>query len=227
MKTLFPKLAITVILVLCAAGCTSTHTTYDSHHIASNVEKLPRGKAGRALRNAQELRLQGRLNQASAILAPFSQEENAAILRELGYIQYDLGDYRTARAFARQAQRINQDHFATNVLLGHIAFAEKRFEDAERFYQKAKKQKDKPDPLLLNQLGLTKASLEKFLEAESLFKEAIILSPQNSNIKRNLKIAQALLQTHGPRAPAPAKKPKPSAKDKEENAEKSSKDKES
>ena len=162
-----------------------------------------------ATRYARALREDDQINMAIRTLTPFMQGHNshAEAVTEMAMTQLALGDFIMAENYAAQAIDLDPNSARAYLALGTAQDAQRRHQDAEiSFRQGLKHWKGAPSPIL-NNLALNLASQGHLEEALSLLEKAKKLAPQRMELERNRRIIATLLETTGPRPPAPSAKP--------------------
>lgn len=214
---------VIIALTLSACGGSAMHKSQVENHsqASPNIQSiLSIGQAERAynrnptdesvaLNYARLLRQQGTLNRASAILSSFGEiSENPEVFAELSHLYRVIGDNTLSQRYARRALQISPDNAQAQFALAQSFDAIDQFEKAEVAYEKARELFSYESIELLNKLALTKASLDKFHEAEELLRIAKSASPKDQEVLRNIRIIQALIQSYSATAPKPNTKPK-------------------
>lgn len=162
-----------------------------------------------ATRYARELREDDQMMSAKRILEPFVNKENPNVeaLTEMAMTEISLGDFEEAKRHALKSTVINPKNARGFLALGTSQDALQDHPNAElSFRQGLKNWQGDPSPIL-NNLALNLASQGALEESLSLLERAIKISPKRMELERNRRIIATLLETSGPRAPAPNKKP--------------------
>ena len=162
-----------------------------------------------ATRYARALREDDQINKAQRTLQPFTngEKQNVEALTEMAMTQLALGDYKNAKNYALKSTVIAPKNARGFLALGTAQDALKDHPNAEQsFRQGLKYWKGDPSPIL-NNLALNLASQGHLKESLSLLERALKISPKRMELERNRRIIATLLETSGPIAPAPYKKP--------------------
>lgn len=162
-----------------------------------------------AVRYARALREDDQINAAARILTPFTKgkKTNGLALTEMAMTQLALGKFKSAEKYAQGAVDIDDKNARAYLALGTAQDAQKEHQKAEiAFREGIKHWKGDPTPIM-NNLALNLASQGHLEEALSLIEKAQKRSPGRMDLERNRRIIATLLETTGPRAPTPAKKP--------------------
>ena len=163
-----------------------------------------------ATRYGRALREDDQINIAIRTLKPFATGENKNIeaTTEMAMTQIALGDFKAAENYAQSAIDMNSKNARAYLALGTAQDAQGRHQDAEiSFRAGLKNWKGDPTPIL-NNLALNLASQGHLEESLSLLEKALKISPRRMDLERNRRIIATLVETSGPRAPAPNAKPK-------------------
>ncbi len=162
---------------------------------------------------AQSLRENGRAQRAAIVLGPFVQDgksQNAAIVAEYGAIQAAMGSYTEAGQYARKAIALNPKFGQAYHVLGISLDAQGQHEEAEQAFRSALENWQGDPTPVLNNLGLNLAAQGFLDEAVETLRKAVALSPDRTEIERNLRIVSALQAqspSHGRPVPVPPRKP--------------------
>ena len=162
-----------------------------------------------ATRYARALRDDEQINAAIRTLEPFTKGAKPDIeaTTEMAMTQLSLGDFDAAENYAVTATEMNPANARAYLALGTAQDAQGRHQDAEvSFREGVKHWKGDPSPIL-NNLALNLASQGHLEESLALIKKAQDISPNRMELERNRRIIATLLETTGPRAPAPEIKP--------------------
>lgn len=167
-----------------------------------------------ATRYGRALREDDQINAAIRTLAPHANGANKNIeaTTEMAMAQIAVGDFGAAENFASSAIEMNEKNARAYLAMGTAQDALGRHQDAEvSFRQGLKHWKGDPTPIL-NNLALNLASQGHLEESLSLLEKALSISPNRMDLERNRRIIATLVETSGPRAPAPSAKPEASEK---------------
>jgi Flp pilus assembly protein TadD len=161
--------------------------------------------AGVATRYAHALRETGHVTRASIIIAPFAKDDYkpyAPAKLEFAMIQAALGNYAAASDAARKAVAMDGKSWQAYDVLGIALDAQGDQVNAEKALRTALTlcPVDQQAPIL-NNLGLNLASQGFLDEAAETLRKALALSPNRSEVERNLRIVSALRESGG-RAPS-------------------------
>lgn len=162
-----------------------------------------------AARYANALRDDDQIKKAIAVLEPFSTGKNRDIdaVTENAMAHLSLGDYKSAENYALEAIEMDKKNARAYLALGTAQDAQNKHQDAEiSFREGIKYWKGNPAPIL-NNLALNLASQGHLEESLALIKKAQAEAPNNMELERNKRIIATLIETSGPRPPAPPKKP--------------------
>jgi Flp pilus assembly protein TadD len=158
---------------------------------------------GRALREDEQI------NAAIRTLESFTTgpDKNIEATTEMAMAQIALGDFNAAKNYAQSAIEMNSKNSRAYLALGTAQDALSHHQDAEiSFRAGLKNWKGDPTPIL-NNLALNLASQGHLEESLSLLEKALKISPNRMDLERNRRIIATLVETSGPRAPAPNAKP--------------------
>lgn len=167
-----------------------------------------------ATRYGRALREDDQINAAIRTLSPHANGANKNIeaTTEMAMAQIAVGDFGAAENFASSAIEMNEKNARAYLAMGTAQDALGRHQDAEvSFRQGLKHWKGDPTPIL-NNLALNLASQGHLEESLSLLEKALSISPNRMDLERNRRIIATLVETSGPRAPAPGAKPEASEK---------------
>lgn len=167
---------------------------------------------------AQALREDDQFTRARQVVAPFTTGKNAypdAVI-ELAMVQLSLGQYKDAELTAKKATNLDPESGRAYLALGTALDAQNNHDDAEAAFRKGiDKWKGDPAPIM-NNLALNLASQDKLDQAIDMLEKAQEISPNRTEIERNLRIIRTLKEgaddfTQKPpvekkAAPAPVKK---------------------
>lgn len=162
-----------------------------------------------ATRYARALREDDQINAAIRTLSPYVKGEtkNMEAVTEMAMSQISVGDFKAAEDYASTAIEANDKNARAYLALGTAQDALGRHQDAEiSFRQGLKNWKGDSTPIL-NNLALNLASQGHLEESLSLLEKALAISPNRMDLERNRRIIATLVETSGPRAPAPGAKP--------------------
>jgi len=166
-----------------------------------------------ARRYAKALRENGRAQRAHIVLTPFAEKtKDARVLSEYSAVQSAMGNYGEAEKYARRAVSAAPESGEAHQVLGVALEAQSKHEPAEVSFRKALEHwQGNPTPVL-NNLGLNLAAQGFLDEAVDTLRRASALSPERSEIERNLRIVTALQQqnpalANAANVPVPDKKP--------------------
>lgn len=183
-----------------ARTATSVQANGDAAQSVGILEKIyarnPKDE-GLALRYASALRDAEYYNRALLVLSPFADAESsaAAVKSEFASIHLALGNYPQAERYAQKAIVQDPANAQAYQALGIALDSQNMYPEAERAYRKALDNwKGDPSPII-NNLALNLASQEYLEEAIELLEKAQAVSPERTEIERNLRITRALLET--------------------------------
>lgn len=162
-----------------------------------------------ATRYAIALREDEQINAAIRTLTPFTKgsQKNVDAVTEMAMTQLALGDFEAAESYAVQATEMNPKNARAYLALGTAQDAQGRHQDAEiSFREGVRHWQGDPSPIL-NNLALNLASQGHLEESLALINKAQKISPGRLELERNRRIITTLLETTGPRPPAPGDKP--------------------
>jgi len=162
-----------------------------------------------AVRYGRLLREDDQIKAAEKVLKPYTRGNNAndLALTEMAMTQIALGDFEEAENYARGATALNEKNARAYLALGTALDAQKKHQPAEIAFREGMKHwKGDPTPIM-NNLALNLASQGHLQEALSLIEKALEKNPHRMDLERNRRIIATLLETTGPRAPTPPKKP--------------------
>ena len=224
-------LAASLVLVACA---TNQNAASRSDRIGAALENAAAnaGNAGESLamleqmykrksddpqttlKYAQALREAGRLTRANLILAPFGEDASCKdknIKIEYASLKAAIGDYIAAEKAAREAVLLDPDSGQAYHLLGIALDAQGLHPQAEVALRKALDRWKGGDGAVLNNLGLNLAAQGFMDEAIESLRKAAAVSPDRTEIERNLRIVSAL-RTQPPKTgmrivPKPPRRP--------------------
>jgi tetratricopeptide (TPR) repeat protein len=105
-------------------------------------------------------------------------------------ICWSFFDMKEFRKYLAQAIELNPNHPRANYVSGIEAVAEKKYEDAIKFYKTAIEHYPQNDKFHLNEtynnLGTAYFELKKYKEAKEVWEKALVLFPTDEMVKRNL-----------------------------------------
>ncbi|MEM8832969.1 MAG: tetratricopeptide repeat protein [Pseudomonadota bacterium] len=162
-----------------------------------------------AVRYGRLLREDDQIKAAEKVLQPYTGGKNAndLALTEMAMTQIALGNFPAAQTYAEKALKLNDKNARSHLALGTALDAQKEHQKAEVAFRNGMKHwKGDPTPIM-NNLALNLASQGHLQEALSLIEKALDKNPNRLDLERNRRIIATLLESTGPRAPAPAKKP--------------------
>ena len=162
-----------------------------------------------AIDYAAALRKNDFVNRASIIMEPFATVPNAssASKAEFSAIMLAKGDYKLAERYAQQAVTIDETNSEAYHFLAIALDAQSEHEKAERAFRKALDLWDGNPTSIMNNLALNLATQGHLDEAAEILQKAREISPNRTEIERNLRIVTALQQSDGTPVPKPKKKP--------------------
>jgi len=162
-----------------------------------------------AIDYAAALRRNDYVNRASIIMEPFATDADAssASKTEFSAIMLAKGDYKLAERYAQQAIKKNDSNPEAYHYLGVSLDAQSEYEKAERAFRKALDLWQGDPTSIMNNLALNLASQGHLDEAAEILQKAREVSPNRTEIERNLRIVTALQQSNGIPVPKPTKKP--------------------
>lgn len=162
-----------------------------------------------ALDYARSLRDAKSLDKAEAVLAPFAKKKEAspATLTEYSSILLAKGDYKTAQNYASKAVAKDAQDFRAYHNLGLAYETQGLHPEAEKAFRKALDLWKGNPTTVMNNLALNLASQGYLDESIDLLRRAQTLSPEKTELERNIRIVTALQQAA--RGPTPKPMPKP------------------
>lgn len=162
-----------------------------------------------ATRYARSLRNDDQVNASMRILQPFSTgaNKNVEAITEMAMTQLSLGDFASAEKFAEDAITMNPKNARAFLALGTAQDAQNKHQEAEVSFRSGMKYWQGDASPIMNNLALNLASQGHLEESLSLIEKAQALSPGRMDLERNRRIIATLLETSGPRPPAPEAKP--------------------
>jgi Flp pilus assembly protein TadD len=172
-------------------------------HRRSPEDAIVATRYGRALREDDQIKA------AIRTLEPFTdgKKVNVEATTEMAMAQLAMGDFQAAEDYATRATQMDPKNARAYLALGTAQDAQGRHQDAEvAFREGVRHWQGDPSPIL-NNLALNLASQGHLEEALSLLKKAQKAAPNRIELERNRRIIATLLETTGPRPPAPTKKP--------------------
>lgn len=204
-------------LARAAADASVQGNTKQSLALLEQIYKRDSSNADNASNYARALREEGRLNRAILVLTPFIGDEaktHVGACTEYANVQAALGNYAEAEAHARRAVLESPESAQGYHILGIALDAQGHHQQAETAFRKALEHwKGDPAPVL-NNLGLNLATQGFLDEAVDTLRKAAAISPDRTEIERNLRIVAALQEQppkpgslSAQRAPVPAHKP--------------------
>ena len=184
----------------------------DKQQVIATLEQIVKRNPNDAIiatRYARELREDDQMNKAIRVLKPHVEAKEPSIeaLTEMAMTHLSLGDYEASKTYALKSTVIDPKNARGYLALGTAQDALKDHANAEQsFRQGLKYWKGDPSPIL-NNLALNLASQGHLQESLSLLERAIKISPKRMELERNRRIIATLMETSGPLAPPPSKKP--------------------
>jgi len=166
-----------------------------------------------ALQYAHSLREADYLNRAALVLSPFAHLDDSApgVKTEFSAIQLELGHYDTGEEFAQQAIIQDPTDYKAFHYLGIALDAKGLHQEAERSFRKGLDNwgEDQDPTPIMNNLALNLASQGFLDEASEILQKAAAVAPWRIEVERNLRIINALRETHSYNrtAPKPGVKP--------------------
>ncbi|HRQ60243.1 MAG TPA: tetratricopeptide repeat protein [Alphaproteobacteria bacterium] len=152
---------------------------------------------GLALKYASALRDAEYYNRAMLVLSPFAEKASstAAVKSEFASIHLALGNYPQAEQYAQKAIVQDPTNAQAYQALGIALDAQNMYPEAERAYRKGLDNWKGDPSSIINNLALNLASQDYLEEAIELLEKAQAVSPNRTEIERNLRIIRALLET--------------------------------
>jgi len=216
-NTMQPSLKTSAIDKAMEKALAAAEASGNSQEILATLEQVHRRNPEDpvvATRYARALRDDEQINASVRVLKPFTSGDNpnANAVTEMAMTQLSLGDFEAAETFATQATEIDAKNARAYLALGTAQDAQNRHQDAEiSFRQGVKHWQGDPSPIL-NNLALNLASQGHLEESLALLEKALKIAPHRKELERNRRIISTLLETSGPRPPAPNAKPAATAK---------------
>jgi Flp pilus assembly protein TadD len=163
-----------------------------------------------AIDYARVLREHEYLNRASIVLAPFANDPNTSAESKVEFaaIQLAKGNYDNAENFAKKAVTQDEKNYQAYHYLGIALDAQSMHAEAERAFRKGLEHWEGDPTSIMNNLALSLASQGFLDEASEILQKAMSISPNRLEVERNLRIVNALQQSHGWYVPKPNLKPK-------------------
>lgn len=167
------------------------------------------GDVEMAMRYARSLRENEYLNRASIVLSPFAHKADSpsVVKTEFSAIQLALGHYEVAEEFAQQAILQDPENYQAYHYLGIALDAKSMHKEAERAFRKGLEFWQGDPTSIMNNLALNLASQGFLDEAEEILQRAEAVAPDRIEVERNLRIINALKQSHSYEPPKPVVKP--------------------
>lgn len=162
-----------------------------------------------ALNYATALRKNEHLNRAGLVLAPFAEDKgsSSAIKSEYAAIALKQGQFEKAEKYAQKAILQDENNFLAYHNLGIALETQGMYEEAERAFRKALDLWQGDPTIIMNNLALNLTNQKHLDEAAEILQKTKIISPNNEDIERNLRIVTALQESNGNSVPKPNKKP--------------------
>ena len=162
-----------------------------------------------AARYARALRDDDQIKAASRVLSPFTKgdKSNELALTEMAMTKLAEGDFAAAESYAADVLHMNDKNARAYLALGTAQDAQGNHEAAEKSFRQGLRYWEGDATPIMNNLALNLASQGHLEEALSLIEKALEESPRRMDLERNRRIIATLLETAGPRPPAPAAKP--------------------
>lgn len=148
-----------------------------------------------AVRYSRALRDNGRMTRAAMVLNPLIENpktKTLGVVTEFAAVQASMGNYELAEKNARAAVLMDPNSAQAYHVLGIALDAQGFNKQAEVAFRKALDNWSGDPSPVLNNLGLNLAAQGFLDEAISTLRRAASLSPNKSEIERNLRIVQAL-----------------------------------
>lgn len=148
-----------------------------------------------AVRYSRALRDNGRMTRAAMVLNPLIENpktKTLGVVTEYAAVQAAMGNYEAAEKHARSAVLIDPNSAQSYHVLGIALDAQGFHKQAEVAFRKALDNWSGDPSPVLNNLGLNLAAQGFLDEAISTLRRAAGLSPDKTEIERNLRIVQAL-----------------------------------
>ncbi len=209
-----PKSTIDSVLERAENAASDAGHTQESLALLERLYKRNSDDPKIALKYAKALREAGHLNRANMVITPFAGEEaepDASAKTEYASIQAALGNYLSAEEYSRQAILLNTQSSQAYHILGISLDAQGHHKQAEVAFRKAIDLWEGDPGPILNNLGLNLAAQGFLDEAVDTLRKAVAISPERTEIERNLRIV-SVLQEQAPasrrhNAPLPVRKP--------------------
>lgn len=148
-----------------------------------------------AVRYSRALRDNGRMTRAAMVLNPLIENpktKTLGVVTEYAAVQAAMGNYEAAEKHARAAVMMDPNSAQSYHVLGIALDAQGFHKQAEVAFRKALDNWSGDPSPVLNNLGLNLAAQGFLDEAISTLRRAAGLSPDKTEIERNLRIVQAL-----------------------------------
>lgn len=128
------------------------------------------------------------------------EEKRRILLKEMGHLEKQRGNYERAAGWHRKAIEAQPTHAGGYIFLGGILALQGRLRDAEEVYRTAVEfcYEGCLDEAFLN-LGMVLRAQERFEEAAECFREAIRMDPGYREARRALRDAERCLRMIGRR----------------------------
>jgi len=188
-----------------AAGDTQAYlSTLKNIHDTNSKDPIVAARYARALRDDNQI------NASARILSPFVKGQNAnqEALTEMAMTQLALGEFADAERYSSAAIEQDDKNARAYLALGTAQDAQKKHQDAEIAFRAGIEHWKGDATPIMNNLALNLASQGHLEEALNLIEKAQEKSPGRMDLERNRRIIATLLETTGPRAPAPGTKPR-------------------
>ncbi len=162
-----------------------------------------------AARYARALRDDDQIKAASRVLSSFTKgdKSNELALTEMAMTKLAEGDFASAESYAADVLSMNDKNARAYLALGTAQDAQGNHEAAEKSFRQGLRYWEGDATPIMNNLALNLASQGHLEEALTLIEKALEESPRRMDLERNRRIIATLLETTGPRPPAPAAKP--------------------
>lgn len=190
----------------------SANRSGDTNRSLQVLERIYKRKSDNeqaAIDYAGALRKNDYVNRAAIVMEPFATSKTAssAAKTEFSAIMLAKGDYNQAERSAQQAILKDENNATAYHYLGIALDAQSLHEEAERAFRKALELWEGDPTSIMNNLALNLASQGHLDEAAEILQKARDVSPNRTEIERNLRIVTALQQSNGTPVPKPSKKP--------------------
>ncbi|MBX2834809.1 MAG: tetratricopeptide repeat protein [Micavibrio sp.] len=176
--------------------------------LEARYKKAPSSQIA-ATEYAYSLRHNNQIQQAEAVIKPFaiSKDAAAATKNEYANILLAQGNTETAEKMAQDAIKTDPSYDRAYHTLGIALDMQAMHKESERAFRKGLELWEGDPTAIMNNLALNLAAQNFLDEATEILQKALTISPEKTEIRRNLRIVMALHQTNSIPTPTPAIKP--------------------